>query len=141
MKNAPVVNYILWPKTVEALQVVESSHPTLWFLTEDGNPLKTSKIVNADDPANAKHSEWSVVENQWKKWRESGKVPNKQFKMLRKTGATTIGDSEYAYWKDLYLADKPQSIAGRHYDIKSGKVIPELDKAIEYLGRQFGLVE
>ena len=131
--HAPVINYRLWRVTVKALRAVESPSEDLWFLTGDGQPLKTSKIVEA------RHIEWSVISKAWQGWQESGKVPKKPFKMLRKTGSTILGDSQYRPWVELYLADVPQSIAGKHYDIKSGKIIPELDKAIVYLGKELGL--
>ena len=133
VKNAPVVNYKLWKGTIEALRAVESQSEDLWFTTSEGRPLKTSKVVEG------RYVEWSLIAQRWKVWQNSGKVPRKPFKMFRKTGATTIGDSEYRPWIELYLADVPTSIAGRHYDLKSGKVIPELDKAIVYLGQQLGL--
>jgi len=133
VKNAPIVSYKLWNMTIEALRAVESQSEDLWFTTRDGQPLKTSKVIED------RYVEWSLVAQRWKDWQKSGKVPNKPFKMLRKTGATIIGDSEYRPWVELYLADVPTSIAGRHYDIKSGKVIAELDKAIIYLGQQLGL--
>ncbi|MGO8744647.1 MAG: hypothetical protein ACLQNE_01535 [Thermoguttaceae bacterium] len=133
VKNAPMINYRLWNVTIEALRAVESQSEDLWFLTSEGQPLKTSKIVEG------RHVEWSVIAKSWQVWRESGKVPDKPFKMLRKTGDTIIGDSRYRAFTELYLADKPTSIAGKHYDIKSGKVISELDKAIVYLGKELGL--
>ena len=133
VRNAPVINYKLWNITVEALRAVESQSADLWFTTRDGRPLKTSKVVED------RYVEWSLISQWWARWQKSGKVPRKPFKMFRKTGATTIGDSEYRPWIELYLADVPTSIAGRHYDLKSGKVIPELDKAIVYLGQQLGL--
>jgi integrase len=132
-RNAPVVNYKLWKITVDALRAVESQSEDLWFTTQKGGPLKISKVVEG------RHIEWSLVAHRWTVWQKSKKVPNKPFKMFRKTGATTIGDSKHRPWVELYLADVPTSIAGRHYDIKSGKVIPELDKAIVYLGQQMGL--
>jgi len=133
VKNAPVVNYRLWNITVEALRAVESQSKDLWFTTREGQPLKTSKVVED------RYVEWSLVAQRWKDWQKLKKVPRKPFKMLRKTGATTIGDSQYRPWVELYLADVPTSIAGKHYDIKSGKIIPELDKAIVYLGKELGL--
>ena len=45
VKNAPVVNYKLWKVTIEALRAVESQSEDLWFTTRDGQPLKTSKVV------------------------------------------------------------------------------------------------
>jgi integrase len=132
-RNAPVVNYRLWNITVEALRAVESQSGDLWFTTLKGGPLKTSKVVEG------RHIEWSIVAHRWKVWQKSKKVPEKPFKMFRKTGATTIGDSKHRPWVELYLADVPTSIAGKHYDIKSGKIIPELDKALVYLGQQLGL--
>ena len=113
VKNAPVVNYRLWNITVEALRAVESQSKDLWFTTREGQPLKTSKVVED------RHVEWSLVAQRWKDWQKSKKVPHKPFKMFRKTGATIIGDSEYRPWVELYLADVPTSIAGKHYDIKS----------------------
>ncbi|MEN6365815.1 MAG: hypothetical protein ABFC88_03260 [Thermoguttaceae bacterium] len=134
VRNAPVINYKLWKMTVDALRAAESQQSEdLWFTTESGNPLKISKVVEN------RHVEWSLIAQRWKDWQESGKVPKKPFKMLRKTGATIIGDSQYRPWVELYLADVPTSIAGKHYDIKSGKIIPELDKAIVYLGKELGL--
>ena len=112
VKNAPMINYRLWNVTIEALRAVESQSEDLWFLTSEGQPLKTSKIVEG------RHVEWSVIAKSWQVWRESGKVPDKPFKMLRKTGDTIIGDSRYRAFTELYLADKPTSIAGKHYDIK-----------------------
>jgi integrase len=133
VKNAPVINYKLWNKTIDALRAVESQSTELWFTTRDGHPLKISKVVED------RYVEWSLISQRWAAWQKSKKVPEKPFKMFRKTGATIIGDSKYRPWVELYLADVPTSIAGRHYDLKSGKVIPELDKAIVYLGQQMGV--
>ena len=133
VKNAPVINYKLWNLTVAALRAVESSSDDLWLTTRDGRPLKTSKVVEG------RYVEWSILTQRWAAWQKTKKVPRKPFKMFRKTGATIIGDSKHRPWVELYLADVPTSIAGKHYDIKSGKVIPELDKAIIYLGQQLGL--
>jgi len=133
VKNAPLISYKLWKKTVEALRAAESSSEDLWLTTRDGHPLKISKVVED------RYVEWSLISQWWRRWQKAKKVPRKPFKMFRKTGATLIGDSKYRPWIELYLADVPTSIAGRHYDLKSGKVIPELDKAIMYLGQQLGL--
>jgi hypothetical protein len=133
VKNAPVINYKLWNLTVAALRAVESSSDDLWLTTRDGRPLKTSKVVEG------RYVEWSILTQRWAAWQKAKKVPRKPFKMFRKTGATIIGDSKHRPWVELYLADVPTSIAGKHYDIKSGKIIPELDKAIIYLGQQLGL--
>ena len=133
VKNAPVVNYKLWNVTVEALRAVESQSPELWFTTRGGQPLKISKVVED------RYVEWSLISKQWGRWQKAEKVPNKPFKMFRKTGATVLGDSKHRPWVELYLADVPTSIAGRHYDLKSGKVIPDLDKAVVYLGQQLGV--
>jgi len=134
VKHAPVVNYRLWACTVEALRATESKSDTLWFLTKQGQPLKTSTVVDG------RHKLWSVLSRQWQRWVDQEKVPKgKPHKFLRKTGATTMGDSIHRPWRALYLGDVPDDIAGKFYDLKSGKVIPELDKAIEYVGLQFGL--
>jgi len=133
VRNAPLISYKLWNKTILALRAVESQSGDLWFTTRDGHPLKISKVVEG------RHVEWSLISQRWTAWQKAKKVPRKPFKMFRKTAATVIGDSKYRPWVELYLADVPTSIAGRHYDLKSGKIIPELDKAIIYLGQQLGL--
>jgi integrase len=108
-KSAPVIKYKLWKATVKALRATRSDHPELWFQTREGNPLKTSKVVGG------RASESNVVSRLWQDWQKEGKVPNKQYKQLRKTGATLIGDSPYRPWVELYLGDVPHTVAGCHY--------------------------
>ena len=62
-KHTPTVNYKLWPETISVLNEYQSDHPELWFLTEDGLPLKESKIV--DD----RESKWSALAQQWEQWK------------------------------------------------------------------------
>ena len=135
VKNAPVVNYPLWKCTLDALKAAQAKDGDLIFTTKTGTPLITEKLK---DDRNI--SIWDTVSRQWNRWRKEGKIAGKPFKYLRKTGATILGDSEFRVWRPLYLADVPTDVAGIHYDIKEGKIIPEFDKAIQYIGRELGLV-
>ena len=128
-KRTPTINYKIWPETIGVLKECQSDHPELWFLTEDGLPLKSSEIV--DD----RESKWSVLSKQWSGWKKSGYVPKKPQKGLRKTGATTI-EATYPGWEQMYLGQAPTTVAGRHYIVKEGQVNPEFDKIMDWLREQ-----
>ncbi len=128
-KHTPTVNYKLWPETISVLNEYQSDHPELWFLTEDGLPLKESKIV--DD----RESKWSALAKQWEQWKAAGYVPQKPQKGLRKTGATTI-EAMHPGWEELYLGHAPSSIAGKHYVVKEGQPNPEFDKILDWMRMQ-----
>jgi integrase len=128
-KHTPTINYKLWPETIAVLKEYQSDHPELWFLTEDGLPLKESKIV--DD----RESKWSALAQQWESWKESGDVPKKPQKGLRKTGATAI-EATYPGWEQMFLGHAPTSIAGKHYVVKDGQPNPEFDRIMDWLREQ-----
>ena len=128
-KHTPTVNYKLWPETIAVLKEYRSSHPELWFLTEDGLPLKESKIVGD------RESRWSALARQWERWKASGDVPRKPQKGLRKTSATAI-ESTYPGWEETFLGHAPTSVAGRHYVVKDGQPNPEFDKIMDWLRMQ-----
>ena len=128
-KHTPTINYKLWPETIAALQECQSDHPELWFLTEEGLPLKESKLV-AD-----RESKWSALAQQWGKWKECGNIPKKPQKGLRKTSATAI-EARYPGWEQMFLGHAPTSIAGKHYVIKDGQPNPEFDRIMDWLRLQ-----
>ncbi len=128
-KHTPTVNYKIWPETIDALREACSSDPELWFLTEDGLPLKESKIVGN------KESKWSALTRQWQRWQESGDVPDKPQKGLRKTSATLI-ESKFPGWEETFLGHAPTTVAGRHYVVKDGKPSPEFDLVLDWLREQ-----
>ena len=125
-KNVPMVNYPLWPETVKALAACESDHSELWFISEEGLPLKSSHLVGD------RESKWCVMTTQWGKWRSGQKVPQKPHKGLRKTAATLI-EGKYPGWETTYLGHAPATVAGRHYVVKDGSINPEFDKALHWL--------
>ena len=125
-KHTPTINYKLWPETKAVLEEYQSDHPELWFLTEDGSPLKESKIVDG------RESKWSALARQWERWKANGDVPRKPHKGLRKTSATAI-ESTYPGWEETFLGHAPTSIAGKHYVVKGGQPNPEFDKILDWL--------
>ncbi len=132
-ERVPTANYKLWPETIAALKATKSNHPELWFSTEDGNPLRTSKL-KADGSMT---SIWSVLATQWTRWRGAGLVPNRPLKGLRKTSSTAIENGPYKGWEQLFLGHAPETVAGRHYVVRTGQPIPEFDKALDWLRDQF----
>jgi integrase len=128
-KRVPTINYRLWPETIQALKENRSDDPELWFLTEDGLPLKNSKIV--DD----RESKWCVLGKQWEEWKKAGIIPKKPNKGLRKTGATLI-EGKFPGWEELYLGHAPTSVAGKFYVVKEGQINPDFDKILGWLRTQ-----
>jgi integrase len=128
-KHTPTINYKLWPETLVVLKRCQSSHPDYWFLTEDGLPLKESKIVGD------RESKWSALTRQWQRWKDSGDVPRKPQKGLRKTSATAI-EATHPGWVDTFLGHAPTTVAGRHYVVKDGQPNPEFDKIMDWLRKQ-----
>jgi len=128
-KHTPTINYKLWPETITVMKEYQSDHPELWFLTEDGLPLKESKIVED------RESQWSALARQWGRWKSNGHVPEKPQKGLRKTSATAI-EATYPGWEETFLGHAPTSIAGKHYVVKDGQPNPEFDKIMDWLREQ-----
>ena len=127
--RTPTINYKLWPETIAVLQEYQSDHPELWFLTEDGLPLKESKLVGD------RESKWSALAQQWTKWKKCGHVPRRPQKGLRKTGATAI-EAAYPGWEQTYLGHAPETVAGRKFVVKVGQPNSEFDRITDWLRLQ-----
>jgi integrase len=134
-RKGPIVNYKLWPITVKALQENMSEHKTLFFTTDENNPLVSSKVVDT------KFSGWDTISKKWDDARKAKTIPNKKLKFLRKTGASLIGQNpKYAPLVHLFLADKNKSIAWTNYIVLEGQPIAGLDEAVDWLGGELGLI-
>jgi hypothetical protein len=60
---------------------------------------------------------------------------HKTLKQFRKTSSSLIETSPYAEFVDHFLDHS--RVARRHY--LKGQVVPEFDKAVRWLGNQYGL--
>jgi integrase len=134
-RKGPVINYKLWPATIKALKQAQSDHPTLFFQTRTGRPLKTTELGTTGKPRT-----WDIIAVAWKRLRKNKKVPDKPLKYLRKTGATALSQNPlYAPLVLAYLADKPGGILA-NYVVQKGRINKFFDEAIDWLGSEFGVV-
>ena len=156
-ENVPTVNYKLWPETFRLLQqerdamskdrvLVNSNGGPLLSeqFTEGGKYQKTDNIKNAFDRLRTVKKIEEPL--QAPKKRSARKVEravkatiNKPLKSLKKTSASLIrGRKEFSGLESLFLGHAPRGMSDRHY-----AEIPQelLDQAVEWLGREYGLIE
>ena len=138
--NPPVVNYRLWPMTLNLLKHQISDHDELVLLTSRGTPLIVSKMVKRDGLD--RHVRYDTVCRLYGTLRKKlTTLPDKSLKFLRKTGSTKIkSNTQYMHLDQLYLGHSHQTIADKHYNAFDGEPFPPLDEAIEWLGRELGLL-
>ena len=104
------------------------------FITKDGNKLVTDKLVNG------KQKKWDTVSSAWRRMRKRNRVPNKPFKYLRKTGSNWLKyHDEFSPLQQAYLAQALSTVADKHYTAHAGKPHPFFDRAIDALGKHFGM--
>jgi len=135
-KTAVKINWKLWPETFRLLQQFGAREGRV-FSNANGTELVRSRIVNGKE---------KKVDNIRTAFQnrlivpliEKGKLPKdfkKTFKELRKTSANILEKSkEHAEFYEMYLDHS--AVAKRHY--LTGEPVPRFDKAIEWLGKQFG---
>lgn len=136
-RHPPVVNYILWPRTLELLRLHWNDHPTLALTNRVGNPLGVSKLVRVGDKT--KETVWSSIGRRFESMKEKHPtMPQKQLMFLRKTGSTKIkSDMRYMTLDSLYLGHSWANIADKHYNAFDGQSYAPLDEAIRWLGTEF----
>lgn len=130
----PTIEYGLWPETFALLKEYRSRDPVRVLLNQDGKPLKTECI--RPDGRYAKSDNIRCTYSRL--CRKLGIKHPKPFKVFRKTSPARLENSEYASCARWFLGHSPRSIADKHY-------IPPpqdlFDKAIQWLGRQYGIVK
>jgi integrase len=133
-KSPPKVNYKLWSVTVELLKEAISDDPVYVFVTKNGNKLMTETLVDG------KVKRWDTVGSAWRKMQQRSRVPNKPIKYLRKTGSNWLKyHDEFSSLQQTYLAQAHTTVADKHYTAHSGKPHPLFDRAIDALGKHFGM--
>ena len=135
--HPPVVNYVLWPKTIELLRTNWNGHPKLALTNLAGNPLGVSKLVQKDNKT--KETVWSSVGRRFELMKTKySKMPQKQLMFLRKTGSTRLRSSkEFMTLDSLYLGHSFAKISDKHYNAFDGAPYSPLDEAIQWLGSEF----
>ena len=134
--NAPLVNWLLWDRTAEML--AEQGYQDGNVLRKvDGGPLVESGIQEdgREFRRDAIVSNWRHLVAKCKRRELLAADWHKTLKDFRKTGATVIERSPDAEFVDMFLDHS--RVARQHY--LKGQVVPKFDRAVVWLGEQFGL--
>jgi len=128
-ENVPLVNFPLWRETDTLLTKYQSNHPELVLLNRNNQPL-WREAENGD-----KFNRVSNIKCNFFRLRKKTGI-NKSLKLLRKTSASLLETHpEYGRYGEHFLGEVPSSVSGRHY-IKPSQ--EQFDKAVRWLGKQFG---
>lgn len=129
-ESVPTVEYPLWPLTWELLQKHRSGSERV-LLTESGKPFVRKELVNG------KYSKADNIRSNFAHLKRRLRL-KKSMKLLRKTGSTMLDTFDPSGGvSTLYLGHSPRSMKDRHY---SRPDQAHFDRAIEWLGQQFGFV-
>jgi integrase len=131
-EHVPVVNYRLWPETIELLKLERATEGDRALVNANGSPLLCQEIK-----ADGKLRKCDNVKNSFDRLKTKTGI-NKSFKLLRKTSATLLCDSEFMGLEGLFLGHAPGSVAAKHYARTPQQ---RFDQAVMWLGQQYGLVE
>ena len=139
-EHPPVVNYKLWSRTARLLRSHLSSDPALALTNRAGGPLCVSKLVVKNGVTH--ETVFSSLLRRYVKMKKvKPKMPDKQLKFLRKTGSSKLrSDRRFLSLDSLYLGHSWVTIADKHYNVFDGQPYPPLDEAIEWLGKEFGVL-
>jgi integrase len=130
-ENVPEVKYKLWPLTLALLDKFQSNDATLFLTNDNGSPLKTESIEGG------KYKKADNIRSAYSRVCTRLKIPARPLKLIRKTGASAIGDNpEFADLAELYLGHAPRTIAQRHYVKPS---MNRLADATDYLAELFDI--
>lgn len=131
-KNVPKVNYRLWAPTFELLKRFRSDHRILALVNENGSPLR-QRGFRADGQT---HNLDNIKKAYERVCTKLG-VKIKPLKLFRKTGASKLEEHEtFGRYAQYYLGHAPDSVAESRYARPSDE---QFDRAISWLGEQFGL--
>ena len=117
-KNAPEVEYLLWPETIELLKALRSSDTEHVLVTKSGRPWVDRKTRNTDSV----RTEFDKLD---------ARLP---FKHLRKTSATALGSHpEFRAYAQYFLGHAPETVADTHYVRPSQE---QFDLAVAWLRKR-----
>ena len=138
-KDQIKINWKLWPKTWELLQQ-HGNRTGLVFLTTEGTPIVQTSIVDGQEKrSDTVHSAFFRLVKKLKNRKLIDPKFDKTMKQLRKTGPNMFDKTEFESFIQVFLDHS--SVAKTNYLSKDGSPSPEFDRAIDYLGTQFGFVK
>ncbi|QDU50479.1 hypothetical protein [Gimesia panareensis] len=145
-KRVPIVNYKLWPKTMEAIEKVKTELAITGSMSKkDIEDLKKSKELLRTvggarilTPKKTGKGNYNNLSRNWQNVRiRLGLRENLTLRKLRNTALTELKKSfNYRDLGQLWLG-QAQSVESRHYHYVDGQVYEPLDKAIEFIADQF----
>lgn len=125
-KTVPTVTYRLWNETLQLLSIELATEGELALLGENGKPLMSLGVDGKKTDA-VKSAFFRLL----KKTGLKG-----SFKLLRKTSASQIADSQWPDVTDLFLGLAAAKISDKHY-AKAAK--RRLAEALAWLGTEYGI--
>lgn len=134
-KKTPIVRYTLWPATLRLLREHLSDDPIIALLTKS-----KARWVWAMMQDNGKMKRSDNIATNYTRIRDKAGLDREghSLKVFRKTSATRIGENtNYLHLRHFFLGHKEKMMADKHYVAKSQR---QLDRAIAWLGRQYGLI-
>jgi integrase len=136
--NVPVVSYPLWACTASMIEKYKSQDPERLLLGPEGNPLKTERL---GEKGEGRRSDYigRLFSRYVRSLRRRGILDCKlSLKYFRKTGANMIRSKFTKDLSGLYLGHAPRDVQDGSYTRPSQS---QFEEAINWLGREFGLVD
>jgi len=122
----------LWEATLQLLRLYKSDNSDHILLSGLGNPLKKSILNSA-----GKFCKNDSIGLAFRRMVAKNNLPDKSFKALRKTAASTLAQHEhYGRFTKVFLGHSLRSVEEKHYTRYPQDLF---DKAVVWLGEQFGL--
>jgi integrase len=128
--NPPRVTYRLWSETLELVKQEMAQDGELALLGATGKPLMTQEITSE-----GKFKKTDCVKNGFFRLLKKTKLTG-SFKLLRKTSASMLKDSDYNDVYDLFLGLAAGKISDKHY-AKAAQ--GRLTMALAWLAGQYGI--
>jgi integrase len=130
-KNAPEVNYRLWPSTFTLLKKHRSGSECV-LLTARGSPLIRKTLEDG------KFVAYDMLASYYNRMKKPEGF-RKPMKLLRKTSASLLESHEvYGRFTSLFLGHAPSSMKDRHYAAPPQALF---DEAVQWLGDQLGIAQ
>lgn len=130
-KRIPIVNYKLWPKTIEAIEKIKTDPNEFeeMFHTKGGARILTPKKSGKGSFNNLSRN-WQVVRDRLKLRK------NLTLRKLRNTALTELKKSLWFRDLDELWLGHAKTVSSRHYHIVDGQEYEPLDKAVDFIAEK-----
>ncbi|MBN72408.1 MAG: hypothetical protein CME32_24390 [Gimesia sp.] len=137
--NPPIVNYKLWPKTLELLklEMKRCKRPDRALCGYQQARIINERIIEDSEGKVITRRNDNLSRN-WQDIRKEYGFDGKLLMYIRKTGSTNISMQYSERLEQMYLGQTHVTVSDKHYNIVEGEPHPLLDEAVAWLGKQFG---